>query len=138
LACARALGYAHRRGLAHRDVKPENILVTRAGAIKLADLGMVKSFDDGRAPRQTADGIGTPWYMPPEQAKNARDVDGRCDVYALGCTLYCLLTGSPPFVGGGIVEVLRAKERGTFPPARCVNPEVPEVLDRVIAKMTAR
>jgi serine/threonine-protein kinase len=138
LACARALAYAHRQGLVHRDVKPENILITRTGAVKLADLGMVKNFDDDRALTQTGYAVGTPWYMPLEQAKNSKDTDGRCDIYALGCTLYCLLTGSPPFAAGSIVEVIRAKELGTFPPARAANPEVPDRLDLIIARMTAK
>jgi serine/threonine-protein kinase len=138
VACARGLAYAHRQGMVHRDIKPENILVTRAGEVKIADLGMVKAFDDDMALTQTGHAVGTPWYMPLEQAKNAKDADGRCDIYALGCTLYCLLTGNPPFAGGTIIDVIRAKEAGTFPPARSANPEVPERLDLVIAKMTAK
>jgi eukaryotic-like serine/threonine-protein kinase len=122
----------------HRDIKPENILLTRDGAVKIADLGMVKTFDDDMSLTQTGHAVGTPWYMPLEQAKNAKDTDGRCDIYALGCTLYCLLTGSPPFAGGTILDVIRAKEQGTFPPARSSNPEVPERLELVIAKMTAK
>jgi serine/threonine-protein kinase len=138
LACAHALAYAHRQGMVHRDVKPENILVTREGAVKLADLGMVKTFDDDMALTQTGHAVGTPWYMPLEQARNAKDIDGRSDIYALGCTLYCLVTGNPPFSSGTIVEVIRAKEQGTFPPARAFNPDVPDRLDLIIAKMTAK
>jgi eukaryotic-like serine/threonine-protein kinase len=138
LACARGLAYAHTQGMIHRDIKPENILVTRTGAVKIADLGMVKTFDDDMSLTQTGHAVGTPWYMPLEQAKNAKDTDGRCDIYALGCTLYCVLTGNPPFAGATIIEVIRAKEQGTFPPARSVNPDVPERLDLVIAKMTAK
>jgi eukaryotic-like serine/threonine-protein kinase len=138
VACARGLGHAHKKNLVHRDIKPENILLTRAGAVKIADLGMVKNFDDDMSLTQTGHAVGTPWYMPLEQAKNAKDTDGRCDIYALGCTLYCLLTGNPPFAGATILDVIRAKEQGTFPPARSANPEVPERLDLVIAKMTAK
>jgi serine/threonine-protein kinase len=76
--------------------------------------------------------------MPLEQARMAKEADARCDIYALGCLLYCLLTGNPPFNGRTIVEVIEAKEAGTFPPARSVNPEVPERLDLIIAKMTAK
>jgi serine/threonine-protein kinase len=138
LACCRALAYAHQQGMVHRDVKPENILITKTGSVKIADLGMVKTFDDDMSLTQTGHAVGTPWYMPLEQAKNAKDTDGRCDIYALGCTLYCLLTGNPPFIGGTIIEVIRAKEQGTFPAARSLNPEVPERLDLVIAKMAAK
>jgi serine/threonine-protein kinase len=124
--------------MVHRDIKPENILLTKAGGVKIADLGMVKTFDDDLSLTQTGHAVGTPWYMPLEQAKNAKDTDGRCDIYALGCTLYCILTGNPPFSGGTILDVIRAKEQGTFPPARSANPNVPERLDLVIAKMTAK
>jgi serine/threonine-protein kinase len=138
IACARGLAYAHRQDMIHRDIKPDNILVTRDGRVKIADLGMVKTFDDDLALTQTGHAVGTPWYMPLEQAKNSKDTDQRCDIYALGCTLYCLLTGSPPFAGATIVDVIRAKEQGTFPPVRTTNREVPERLDLVIAKMTAK
>lgn len=138
LDCARALEYAHGLGVIHRDIKPDNILITRAGQVKLADLGMAKTEDEDLALTQTGHAVGTPWYMPLEQAKNAKDIDGRSDIYALGCTLYCCLVGQPPFVARTIVEVIQAKEIGTFPAARQANPDVPERLDLVIAKMTAK
>jgi serine/threonine-protein kinase len=138
LACAHALAYAHARGLIHRDVKPDNVMITKNAQVKLADLGMVKEQDENMALTQTGHAVGTPWYMPLEQARNAKDADGRCDIYALGCMLYYMLTGTPPFTGSNIVEVIQAKERGTFPPAHDFNPEVPERLDLILAKMTAK
>src|ERR1043166_3138606 len=99
---------------------------------------MVKIGDEEMSLTQTGHAVGTPWYMPLEQARNAKEIDGRCDIYALGCTLYALLTGNPPFIGGTIVDVIRAKEIGTFPPARQSNKNVPERLDLIIAKMTAK
>jgi serine/threonine-protein kinase len=138
LVCARALAYAHQQGIVHRDIKPDNILVTATGDVKLADLGMVKTFDDDMGLTQTGHAVGTPWYMPLEQARNAKETDGRSDIYALGCTLYCFLTGTPPFAAKTIIEVVKAKEVGTFPPARKTNHEVPERLDLIIAKMTAK
>ena len=138
LAVARALDYAHQLGVIHRDVKPDNILITRQGNIKLTDLGMVKSMDEDMSLTDTGHAVGTPWYMPMEQAKNAKDTDGRSDLYALGCMLYCLLVGHPPFTGRTLVEVIQAKEVGTFPPAHRFNSEVPERLDMIIAKMTAK
>ena len=99
---------------------------------------MVKTLDEDMSLTQTGHAVGTPWYMPLEQARMAKDADGRCDIYALGCMLYCLLTGNPPFNGRTIVEVIQAKEVGTFPPARSLNSDVPERLDLIIAKMTSK
>jgi serine/threonine-protein kinase len=138
LACARALDYAHSQGLIHRDIKPDNVLLTPAGGVKVADFGMVKDLDEELSLTQTGHAVGTPWYMPLEQARNAKDTDGRCDIYALGCMLYCLLTGQPPFTGRTLVEVIQAKELGTFAPVRQFNPNVPERLDLIIAKMAAK
>jgi len=138
LDCARALEYAHREGMVHRDIKPDNVLIDRKGIVKVADFGMVKNIDEEMELTQTGHAVGTPWYMPLEQARNAKDTDGRCDIYALGCMLYCLLTGNPPFIGKTIVEVIQAKEIGTFPTARSLNSEVPERLDLILVKMTAK
>lgn len=139
IATARALEYAHALGLVHRDIKPDNILINKAGVVKVADLGMVKSLDDPAMNlTQTGFAVGTPWYMPLEQAKNAKEIDGRSDIYALGCMLYCMLAGHPPFNAQSMVEVLQQKEQGVFPPARSKNPRVSERLDLIIAKMTAK
>jgi len=137
--CAKALAYAHAQGMVHRDIKPDNILVVnKTGAIKVADLGMVKTHDEDMSLTQTGHAVGTPWYMPLEQARNAKEIDGRSDIYALGCTLYAFLTGGPPFMGRTIVDVIQAKEVGRFTPARKANPDVPDRLDMIIAKMAAK
>jgi serine/threonine-protein kinase len=138
LACARALQHAHDSGLVHRDTKPDNVLLTSGGTVKVADLGLAKVRDEEVSLTQTGTGAGTPMYMSPEQARNAKHVDGRSDIYSLGCMLYVLLTGVAPFDGNGILEIFRAKEKGTFPPARQLRPRVPEGLDRIISKMIAR
>ena len=137
LVCAHALQHAHEKSLIHRDVKPDNVLITRKGVVKVTDLGMVKKLeeDEEKGLTMTGHAVGTPWYMPLEQAKNAKDADARCDIYALGCMLYCMVTGRPPFTGHTIVDVIQAKEMGHFPAARSVNSEVPERLDLIIAKM---
>ncbi len=136
--CAKALAYAHGLEIVHRDIKPDNIMLTKTGMVKVADLGMVKTHDDDMSLTQTGHAVGTPWYMPLEQARNAKSIDGRSDIYALGCTLYAFLTGRPPFHDEALADVIRAKERGTFPPARQVNDNVPERLDLILAKMTAK
>ena len=132
---AHALEHAHSKGMVHRDIKPDNIMVTRSGQIKLADLGLAKATDDDSGLTQTGSGFGTPYYMPPEQALNAKYVYNRSDIYALGATLYHLVTGKVPYDGETAVEVLTAKKEGRHSPARRLNADVPEILDLVIDKM---
>jgi eukaryotic-like serine/threonine-protein kinase len=138
LACADGLGHAHDLDLVHRDVKPDNIMITRKGVVKITDLGAVKLLTEDLTMTQTGHGIGTPCYMPLEQARNAKESDGRSDIYALGCVLYCMLTGRPPFAGETLVDLIQAKDIAKFPPARRSNPEVPEKLDLIIDKMVAK
>jgi serine/threonine-protein kinase len=121
----------------HRDVKPENVLLTAEGVVKLADLGLAKALDDVSLTR-TGTGVGTPAYMAPEQAVDAKRVDGRGDIYSLGCMFYRLLAGRPPFEAPNIIEVLQAKLKGSFPPLRSLAPETPEVLEKIVHKMIAR
>jgi serine/threonine-protein kinase len=138
LDIAHALEYAHSRNIVHRDIKPENILITRTGVAKLADLGLSKATDQVSNLTHTRQGFGTPYYMPYEQAINAKSADGRSDIYALGATLYHMVTGQPPFRGADAVEILEKKEAGTYPPASVLNPEVPASLDAILDKMLAR
>src|SRR5438067_5591546 len=91
LDVARALEHAQSRNIVHRDIKPDNILITRTGVAKLADLGLAKRTDESSNLTLARQGFGTPYYMPYEQAMNARTADGRSDIYALGATLYHLL-----------------------------------------------
>jgi serine/threonine-protein kinase len=135
LSCAYALQHAHEKGLVHRDIKPDNLLLTRKGTVKLADLGLAKTLDEDLSLTNTGTGFGTPYYMAPEQARNAKYVDHRCDIYALGGTIYRLVTGQLPFLGDTALELILSKERGIFSPARRLNPEVPEHLDLIIYKM---
>ncbi len=138
LDIARALEHAHSRNVIHRDIKPDNILLTRSGVSKLTDFGLAKRMDEASHLTAARQGFGTPFYMPYEQALNAKHADGRSDIYALGATLYHLLTGEVPFKGDSPLEIVEAKERGEFVPAEQINPSVPRVLDQVLSRMLAR
>jgi serine/threonine-protein kinase len=137
IACATALQHAHEQQMIHRDVKPDNILISTRGLIKVADLGLAKALDEDLAVTKTGTGAGTPLYMAPEQGRDMKRVDHRSDIYALGCMLYCCLTGRPPYQGETTIEVIEAKEKGKFQPARRSNPSVPERLDLIIDKLLA-
>lgn len=134
-----ALHYAHELNMIHRDVKPDNILVTKKGVIKLSDLGLAKAVDETELSlTQSGTGLGTPHYMAPEQARNAKHVDRRCDIYALGCTLYHFLTGKTPFAGDSLVELIKNKEKGQFTAAHRVVPGIPERLSLMLDKAMAQ
>jgi len=135
LVCADALKHAHDLNMIHRDIKPDNILVTSKGVVKVADFGLAKAIDEDVSMTQSGTGLGTPLYMAPEQARNAKHVDKRSDIYALGSTLYYFLTGKLPFTGENTLELIIAKEKGTFPHVRKLNPQVPERLDLMVDKM---
>jgi serine/threonine protein kinase len=119
---------AHRQKLIHRDVKPDNILVTHDGVAKLTDLGLVKIADAEEELNltKTGRGLGTPNYMAPEQFRDAKNADVRCDVYSIGATLYTLLTGETPFGKVGPLECWLRKQRNELDPPRKVNPAVSE------------
>ena len=138
LDVARALEHAHSRNIIHRDIKPDNILITRSGVAKLSDLGLAKRTDEASHLTATRQGFGTPYYMPYEQAINAKHADARSDIYALGATLYHLVTGEVPFPGANHLEVMDKKERGEFPPAGSYNPSVPVQLELILDRMLAR
>ena len=108
--CAEALLHAHEANLVHRDIKPDNVLVTKSGQVKVADFGLAKAADEDVSMTQSGTGMGTPLYMAPEQARNAKTVDLRADIYALGCSLYHFLTGELPFKGDTALELVMAKE----------------------------
>jgi serine/threonine-protein kinase len=138
LGIARALEHAHSRHIIHRDIKPDNILLTRAGLPKLADLGLAKKLDEASHLTATRQGFGTTPYMPYEQAINARYADERSDIYALGATFYHLVVGIVPFQGANDLEVIEKKKQGDYLPARAHQPTLPENLDRILARMLAR
>jgi tetratricopeptide (TPR) repeat protein len=134
---ADALGYAHAHGIVHRDVKPENILLTDGpdGHALLADFGIARVLGGIGTERLTDSGLvlGTPSYMSPEQA-NGQDVDGRSDVYALGCVVYEMLAGSPPFTGPTAQAVAARHAMDRVPSLRTVRPGVSSVLEEVLLR----
>jgi serine/threonine protein kinase len=118
---AQALYRAHKEKLIHRDVKPDNILVTADGTAKLADLGLVKEVEAELNLTRTGRGLGTPHFMAPEQFKNAKNVDPRCDIYSLGATLYTMVTGDLPFKSTGPLDAYMKKiENKLVPPKKIV------------------
>lgn len=131
LDCASALQHAHEVNIIHRDMKPDNILITSTGIVKVADFGLAKATDEDQSVTQTGSGLGTPLYMAPEQARNAKYVDHRTDIYALGCTFYYMLMGKHAFKGDSVVEIITKKEKGDYKPVRGHRDSV----DLVIAKM---
>jgi serine/threonine-protein kinase len=138
LDVARALEHAHSRNIVHRDIKPENILITVSGVAKLADLGLAKRMDETSNLTALRQGFGSLYYVPYEQAFNAKQADCRSDIYALGATFYHLLTGEVPFPGKSHMEIAEKKVEGTYPAASSLNPEIPQVLDKILEKMLAR
>ena len=151
LQAARGLKYAHDHGLIHRDIKPENLLLNDQGIVKVADLGLVKraganeTISSGTA---TAGGpidrtqanmsMGTPAYMAPEQAEDAAAVDQRADIYSLGCTLYDLLTGRPPFTGETAVEIITKHQREAVVPPELIVRNIPKTISTILMKMVAK
>lgn len=129
----RALRHAHDRGVIHRDIKPANLLLSRQGEIKLSDFGIAKLFG---ASGMTADGgvIGTAEYMAPEQA-DGRPVNHRCDLYSLGCVMYSLCAGRPPFRARSLPEMLHMQRYAEPEPLRTFAPDVPAELEQIVADL---
>jgi serine/threonine protein kinase len=123
---AGALELVHGRGLVHRDVKPDNVLLTADGLAKLADLGLAKVADRGGNLTRAGTGLGTPNFMAPEQFHDAKHATSRCDIYSLAATLYMAVTGVMPFAGGGIAEVWTQKLHGDLVPPQQLVPGLSE------------
>jgi eukaryotic-like serine/threonine-protein kinase len=134
-----ALDYAHRNGLIHRDIKPENILLEDDQAV-VADFGVATAMEVAGGDRLTRPGlaVGTPAYMSPEQAGGATKLDGRSDIYSLGCVLYEMLAGKPPFAGPTPQSVISQQLVAPLPAVRSLRPEIPQAIQQVLEKALAK
>ena len=134
---ATALDAAHAKGLVHRDVKPSNVLLDASEHVYLADFGLTRRLGEQVAPAGEHRSVGTPAYLAPEQIEG-RSVDGRTDVYSLGCLLYECLTGEAPFAGRSRLAVAWAHLEEEPPSASGRRPELPEAIDAVIRRAMAK
>ena len=132
---AEALGYAHQRGVVHRDIKPENILV-QGGHALVADFGIAKAVESATSQKLTETGmaVGTPHYMSPEQSLGG-ELDGRSDQYSLGCVLYELLIGQPPFDGPNAMAVIARHSLEQVPSLQVVRPSVSDAVEDIVHRM---
>ena len=134
---ARALAAIHETGAVHRDLKPANVLLDAQGRPRVTDFGIAHARTvAGQSLTRTGQFIGTPQYMAPEQVDEAKRVDGRADLYALGCMIHALVAGSPPFTGGSALELAGA-HLGKEPPALRSRAPVPPSLDVLTAQLLA-
>src|SRR5512146_1483749 len=138
---AQALQYAHDHGVIHRDIKPENLLLTTDGNTLVADFGIARALggSGGSDERLTETGLslGTPRYMSPEQASGDKAVDARTDVYSLGCVLYEMLAGEPPYTGPTAQAIILKRFTEPIPSIRRARPTVPEAVDQAIQRALA-
>ncbi|MBL8867957.1 MAG: serine/threonine protein kinase [Planctomycetia bacterium] len=142
---ARGLQHAHENGLVHRDIKPSNLILNKNGkkhTVKILDFGLAKARSEDEEINTGLTGmgkmLGTPEYVAPEQIRDASSADIRADLYSLGCTLYYLLAGEPPFRGRSEFELQEAHVFKTAKPLNLVRPEVPVELANIVGKMMAK
>ncbi len=139
LQIASALKHINKAGVVHRDIKPSNIIITPGGRAKLVDLGLARKDSDNASADLTTAGttLGTFDYISPEQAKDPRNVDVRSDIYSLGCTLYHMLTGEPPYGEGTVLQKLLDHSGKNVPDPATINKQIPRELSLIVQKMMA-
>lgn len=139
LQIASALKHINKAGVVHRDIKPSNIIITPGGRAKLVDLGLARKESDNASADLTSAGttLGTFDYISPEQAKDPRNVDVRSDIYSLGCTLYHMLTGEPPYGEGTVLQKLLDHSGKNVPDPAAINKQLPSELSHIVQKMMA-
>lgn len=136
---AEALEHAHSKGLIHRDVKPKNVMITREGVAKLADMGLARAITDKEAAEAEAGkAFGTPYYISPEQIRGEKDIGPPADIYSLGATLYHMVTGSVPFDGKNPSAVMHKHLKAELVPPDHVNPKLDAGISEVIEMMMAK
>jgi len=137
---AEGLAHAHERRMIHRDIKPANLLVDNGGTVKILDMGLAHLEEDGQSQLGKGNVMGTTDFLAPEQAMGSTDLDSRADIYSLGCTLYYVLTGVPPFAGNSLAEVLLKHQTQDPKPvsAHRHDSPCPRVLESIYRKMMAK
>jgi eukaryotic-like serine/threonine-protein kinase len=138
---AKGLEHAHECGMVHRDIKPQNLMLTPAGQVKILDFGLAQfatEISETSGLTRVGSIMGTPDYMAPEQARDAHSADIRADIYSLGCTLHCLLSGRAPFHAGTAVEKIISHVQSELPPLAGLRDDIPSELAAVLRKMTAK
>ncbi len=136
---AEALEHAHSRGLVHRDVKPKNVMITKEGVAKLADMGLARAMSDkDAAEAEAGKAFGTPYYISPEQIRGEKEIGPPADIYSLGATLYHMVTGSVPFDGKNPSAVMHKHLKAELVPPDHVNPKLSAGISEIIEMMMAK